>query len=296
MNLNLPRKKIILLSGGVVLSIVFFYSLFLSAPKDFAEGSILSIDPGTSLRATSLKLKNEQLIRSRIFFESFIIFFAGEEHVISSDYYFEKKLPVYEIARRIAKGKSQLAPIKVTIPEGFNNSEVGSTFAEKLSNFSLQKFALLAKEKEGYLFPDTYFFFFRATEEDVLKLMSSNFETKLAPLQPEITATGKTEKSIIIMASIIEREAKGDDRAVISGILWKRLALGRALEVDAAPETYKTKGLPERPIANPGLVAIKAAIHPENSPYLYYLHDSNGIIHFARNFEEHKANKLKYLK
>ena len=67
------------------------------------------------------------------------------------------------------------------------------------------------------------------------------------------------------------------------------------LQVDAAPETYKTKGLPTNPICNPGLKAIEAAIHPLNSTYLYYLHDKNGIIHYAKTFAEHKQNKIKYL-
>ena len=99
------------------------------------------------------------------------------------------------------------------------------------------------------------------------------------------------------MASIIEREAKGDsDRGYISGILWNRINKNMPLQVDAALKTYKTKGLPEQPICNPGLEAIKAAIHPVLSNYLYYLHDKNGVIHYAKTFEEHKKNKLKYLK
>jgi UPF0755 protein len=99
------------------------------------------------------------------------------------------------------------------------------------------------------------------------------------------------------MASLVEEEAKGDeDREYISGILWKRLSINMPLQVDAAPSTYEKRGLPENPITNPGLEAIQAAIHPKNSPYLYYLHDKEGNIHYARNFEEHKANKLKYLK
>ena len=68
------------------------------------------------------------------------------------------------------------------------------------------------------------------------------------------------------------------------------------LQVDAALETYKTKGLPKNPICNPGLDSIRAAIHPEKSNYLYYLHDKDGVIHYATTFAEHKANKLKYLK
>ena len=288
--------KVFLISTGAVFLIVAFNFLFLSAPKAFSEEKILSIEPGMSLRAVSLKLKDEGFIRSRIFFEAFVIVFAGERHAVSTDYFFEKKLPVYEVARRVALGKSSLAPIKLTIPEGFNNEEIASVAASKLPNFDKEKFLVLVKDKAGYLFPDTYFFIFRATADDVIKVMEKNYESKIVSLRPEILSSGKSEKSIIIMASIIEKEAKGDDRTVISGILWKRLSLGRALEVDAAPETYKAKGLPPAPIANPGLAAIRAAIHPESSPYLYYLHDADGNIHYARNFEGHKANRAKYLK
>jgi UPF0755 protein len=109
--------------------------------------------------------------------------------------------------------------------------------------------------------------------------------------------SGKSEKEIMVMASIVEREAKGNgDRDFISGILWKRLAIGMPLQADAAPVTYKTKGLPENPIANPGIESIKASIYPKNSSYLYYLHDPNGFIHYAKNFKDHVSNKLKYLK
>lgn len=69
-----------------------------------------------------------------------------------------------------------------------------------------------------------------------------------------------------------------------------------ALQVDAAPVTYKVKELPKSPIGNPGLLSIKAAIFPKPSPYLYYLHDKNGDIHYAKNFSEHQINIKKYLK
>ncbi len=131
--------------------------------------------------------------------------------------------------------------------------------------------------------------------------MSENFNKKISSILPEISkmekSTGRTEQDILIMASLVERESKGDiDRAVISGILWKRIKLGMPLQVDAALETYKIKGLPKKPIANPGLEAIRAALYPKNSPYLYYLHDKNSVIHYARTFTEHRQNILKYLK
>lgn len=281
--------------GGVVLGL-FFYFLFFSAPIRFPQGIIIPIEQGSSLRSVSLELKNAHIIRSRIIFEAFVIAYSGERHVVSSDYLFEKSLPVFEVARRIANGESHLAAVKVTIPEGYTISDITDTVSSKLLNFDKNKFISGASGKEGYLFPDTYFFLTKTTPEEVLKYMTDNFEKKIKPLRPEMLALGKAEKDIIIMASIIEKEAKEDDREIISGILWKRLSLSRALEVDAAPETYQSRGLPKNPICNPGLEAIRAAMYPANSPYLYYLHDSEGGVHYAKTFEEHKQNKLKYLK
>ena len=128
-------------------------------------------------------------------------------------------------------------------------------------------------------------------------MSNNNYERKILPLRSKIISIGKTENEIITMASLIEEESKGDiDRKLISGILWKRLSIGMPLQVDAEPSTYKTKGLPKYPISNPGIKSIEAAIYPEISNYLYYLHDKEGNIHFAKTFVEHKINKLKYLK
>jgi len=290
-------KKIVFYIVGVLFLGLFIYFSLFNVPRKFPEGAIVAIEPGASLRNTSLQLKNKDIIRSRTIFEALVILYSGDRYIISTDYLFEKPASVFEVARRVSKGESRLAAIKITIPEGFDISDIANTVSLKLLNFDKNKFLLEAQDKEGYLFPDTYFFLTRATHVDVLKYMTANFEKKIAPLRAEILTTGRTEEDIIIMASIVEKEAKGDaDRATIAGILWKRISLGRALEVDAAPVTYKEKGLPKNPICNPGLEAIKATIYPEASPYLYYLHDKEGNIHYAKNFEEHKKNKFKYLR
>lgn len=299
-SLNFFKRKVVFYVLGVIVILIFLHFLFLSAPADFPAGSIISIEQGMNLRNVSQKLKEEHIIRSRILFEAFIIIYGGEKHLVSSDYLLENKLPVYELARRLERGESHLAPVKVIIPEGFDIAEIAEAFSLRLTNFNKSNFFFKTEGKEGYLFPDTYFFLTRADEEDVIKSMSFNFEKRIKPLRSEILKSGKKEQDIITMASIIEREAKGelgkDDRSVISGILWKRISIGMPLQADAAPETYETRGLPKSPISNPGLLAIKAAIYPVTSPYLYYLHDKEGNIHYAKNFEEHKLNKFKYLK
>ncbi|KKS24420.1 MAG: Aminodeoxychorismate lyase [Candidatus Nomurabacteria bacterium GW2011_GWC2_41_8] len=290
-------RKIIFCFLGVFLFFILVYIFTISAPKNFPKGVIFNIEQGASLRSVSFNLKKTNIIRSRILFEAFVIIYGGDKHVISADYLFENKIPVFEAARRISRGERHLAPVKITIPEGFTTEDIASACISKLPYFDKEKFLLSAKGSEGYLFPDTYFFFTTADERDVIKSLTDNFQKKVSFLDKDIIQNGKSREDIIIMASIIEREAKGDiDRGVISGILWKRIKIGMPLQADAAPGTYKTKGLPKSPISNPGLEAIKAAIYPQNSPYLYYLHDKNGIIHYAKNFTEHMKNISKYLK
>ncbi|MEK7104683.1 MAG: endolytic transglycosylase MltG [Patescibacteria group bacterium] len=294
--LNFSSPKTVYIIGVIVLFLLVF-SLFFNAPNNFPIGTIVNIKEGSSLRYISKNLEENHIIRSRVLFETFVIIFRGEKHLAVGDYLFESKLPVFEVARRISKGERHLAPVKVTIPEGFNVSDIAKAFASKLSNFDANKFLLKATEKEGYLFPDTYFFLTTDNEQDVLLLMSDNFEKKILPIRPQIISSGKSEKDIIIMASLIEKESKGDiDRGFISGILWKRLVMGMPLQVDADISTYKTKGLPKDPISNPGLKAIEAAIYPKVSSYLYYLHDKDGNIHYAKTFAEHLLNKKMYLK
>ena len=207
-------------------------------------------------------------------------------------------------------GGSEPEEVLITIPEGYTVRQMGELF-EKVGLFLKEEFLVLAQKEEGYLFPDTYRFFRKTTPEKVIEKMKKNFEEKIKDLS--------VNRDTIIMASIIEKEIHDtEDRKVVSGILWRRIkeeiglqvdaslnyVLGKTsaeltaddLKIDSPYNTYKYRGLPVGPIANPGLDAILAAINPTESPYLFYLSDKDGVTHFARNFEEHKANKLRYLR
>jgi UPF0755 protein len=126
--------------------------------------------------------------------------------------------------------------------------------------------------------------------------MRDNFDTKISGLSEDIIASGHSISDIIIMASIIEKEARtNEDRHIVSGILWNRIKIGMALQVDAAPETYKHTGFPPTPIYNPGLDSIEAALHPTKTNYLYYLTGKDGLMHYATTFAGHQTNLKKYL-
>jgi len=106
-----------------------------------------------------------------------------------------------------------------------------------------------------------------------------------------------TTHQVIVMASLLEKELKTkEDREIASGILWKRIKIGMPLQVDVDMWTYKNTGLPAKPICNPGLDSIKAALYPEDSPYWYYLSTPDGKIIFSKTLEEHNIAKAKYLK
>jgi UPF0755 protein len=173
---------------------------------------------------------------------------------------------------------------------------------------------------EGFLFPETY-----SIPEDggnareVAEIMLTQFGKELTPdLRSEIKASGRTIYQTVTVASLVEEEVKTEpDRKLVAGIIYRRLAEDIRLDIDATVRyaldkptgalsqsdldsndpynTRKVKGLPPGPIANPGIVSIRAAIEPTDSDWLFYLNGSDGTTHFAKTNDEHEANKAKYL-
>jgi len=174
---------------------------------------------------------------------------------------------------------------------------------------------------EGYLFPETYYI---DVEEFVpkffLERMLTTFRRRVLETFPQKFPDPKRSlHQIVTIASLIEEEALTDEeRPMVSGILWKRFEAELGLGVDATVRyildkptgaittadlnfnspynTRKFKGLPPGPIASPGEASIRAALFPKESDYWYYLHGSDGEIHYAVTNEEHNVNKFKYIK
>ncbi len=153
------QNKNLLYFLGALFFLLFIIYLFFSIPRDFPTGEIFKVEQGDTLRNVSLNLKQTHLIRSRLAFEAFVILYGGEKHLVFADYLFESKLPVWQIAKRISKGEHRLPPVSVTIPEGFDDKQIADLFVSKLENFNKNKFLDKAKNFQGRLFPDTYFFF-----------------------------------------------------------------------------------------------------------------------------------------
>lgn len=173
---------------------------------------------------------------------------------------------------------------------------------------------------EGYLFPDTYRIFNDSTVDDIIIKMLSNLDNKLTlEMREDIKKQGKSIFDIITMASLLEKEGQTEkDLKIISGIFWNRINEGMPLQsdatlsyiygdkkaahsieetkVDSSYNSYLILGLPPGPISNPGIKAIKAAIYPEDTDYLFFLHrQKDGKTFFSKTYEGHLKNKAKYL-
>jgi UPF0755 protein len=309
-----PLKKIVF--GFLILIFTIFCWQTIASPSHFPLNNIVSIRPGAGLLEVSDTLKKDNVVRSPFWFRTSAILLGGERGLQAGDYYFPRKENVLHVAWRIVHGDKKLETVKVTIPEGFTNNQIGDLFEKKFPRFN--KIDFLKNAEEGYLFPDTYFLEITTSASSSIKILNDNFKLKLTPYEPQIASSTHKFGEIIKIASILESEAQTqEDREIISGILWKRLKLNMPLQVDASLKyvlnktsaeltksdleikspynLYINTGLPPTPISNPGIIAIEAALHPTTTKYLYFLTDNDQKMHYAETFVEHKKNISKYL-
>ena len=311
--------------GWITISVLFAivvaiqaYFLWFTPPKAFPVHTIIDVPEGITLDQAVRHLEKENLVRSSLLTRFFILVLDDESSVRAGDYYFEEPLNSWDMAKRIVAGDFGLTPIKVTIPEGATTYQIADILEERLGRFDAVTFLARTKDKEGYLFPDTYYFMPNATIEEVVETMEETFTERIAELQNRIEAFGRPLDEVITMASLLEKEARTlESRRTIAGILWNRLSIDMPLQVDAvfgyiagtetfhpnysdleveSPyNTYKNKGLPPGPIANPGLRSIEAAVTPINSDYIFYLTGRDGNMYYSETYAEHLRNKQLYL-
>lgn len=316
--LRIHRFKASVLMGGLVLLFVLSFISFLATPpKAFLSPTFFTIEEGSTLTSITSELKEKNYIRSEFLFKVIVRgIYSGGNNAVAGEYNFDKPISAFSMARRIISGDFDLTPVRVTVPEGLNKFELAELLKTRLPQFDTETFIALAPE--GYLFPDTYFFPPNVKAEKVIKTMRDNFDEKIASIEESIEKSGRSFEDVIKMASIIETEArKFETRQIISDILWRRIDTDMPLQVDVSFKyvngkttfdlslddlaidspynSYKHKGLPPTPIANPGMDSILAAISPKNTKYLFFLSDHYGNMHYAVTFDEHKRNKALHL-
>ncbi len=299
---------------------VAVYVTTLSAPSLFPQGSMLAIANGQSLSAIAQTLQEHHLIRSSFWFTNAVLILGREHGVHEGTYYFPNKENVFMVAWRLTHADYQTNQVKTIIPNDATVSDIALVMQKNYPSFDTAQFLLLAQSKEGYLFPDTYYFGTDPSAPSVVTAMIDNFQRKIstASVSAALSQFNKPLSEVLTMASIVEREAlTAQDQRIVAGILWKRLALHMPLDVDAtlyyltgrtsaqltkadlastSPyNTYTHVGLPPTPIGNPSLRAIMNTVTPITTNYLYFLSDATGAMHYAATLSEQHANQTKYL-
>jgi UPF0755 protein len=308
--------------------VTFFYQFFKLPVERISETVGFKITPGMSLSAIADSLEKRGLIEDAELFV-FWITSLGKDRSIKAGYF---EIPINLNYAQLATYLTEARPkeIKITIIEGSTVKEIATLFAEKLdidaptfislaydSHF-IRYLGLEVESLEGYLLPDTYYFYWGMEEKRIIKfLVERCLEIFNPAVRAQIDSMNMTIHNILTMASIIEGETIIDsERAVVASVYYNRLRrriklqadptiqyiipdgprrlLIKDLEIDSPYNTYVYYGLPPGPINNPGKASIIAAIYPEKTDYLYFVAKGDGSHTFSKTLADHNRAKADF--
>lgn len=337
---------IIFLIGSVVAVGYFWYKGQLDEPaSDSSQLVEVEIEQGESVQDIAVKLQTAGVIKSSDVFYLYVKLENLGSTIQAGKFKLPQNLTVKEVVQVIQKAAGN--DIWITIPEGLRYDQIadlldeaflqeeGTTFVkedfldivENPDDYSFDieilEYKPEGKGLEGFLFPDTYNVKKDISSMEIVNLLVKTLEKKL--VENNVTISSHKTLSayeVIILASIIEREALGDEEMyMVSDILQKRLngeldgvkllqadatllyelkdweavITNELKEKDSPYNTYKKTGLPPTAICNPGLVSIQSVMNPKDNDYFYYLHDPEGQIHYSKTLDEHENNRRCYI-
>ncbi len=278
----------------------------------------IEVYPNMSAKQVGKILKKEKLILDEELFRWMIYFTMSEKKIKPGYYELSFSFTTLPIIYKLTRGTKL---IKVTIPEGFTVQQIATRLYEKgIISDPIELITYVkTKNLEGYLFPETYFFDYRQNVRTVVERMLKEFyKNYTEEFNKRAYELKFTTHQVVILASIIEKEAKTyDEKRIVSGVFHNRLkknwylescatvryALNKFkepltykdLEVNSPYNTYKRLGLPPNPICNPGLDSIKAVLYPENTDNMFFFTADNNTHIFSRYYNQH-LQKQKYIK
>ena len=300
--------------------------LALNKPEKTATITITNDD---SFGDVAEKLKDEGLIEYKFLFNLFATFTRSKDDVVAGTFTLNTDMDYRALLSGMSANSATRATVTVTIPEGYTVDQIFTLLEEKgvASVEDLQDMAAnhdyafsFLQDLElgdyhrlkGYLYPDTYEFTTPQNPLYVINKMLVRFDEQFTDaMRQEVADSGRTIHEIITIASMIEKETDGNDRADIASVIYNRLnnpsgGTQGYLQIDAtlayinggkvpteadksidSPyNTYLYKGLPAGPISNPGLESIKAAMNPNSTSYYYYALGDDGVHHFFKTRRE----------
>ena len=330
---TIGKAAIVLLIGGTALFFLAAKTVtFLFVPPVTRDAErtpvVVDIPNGATLREAAGQLRRNKLITSSGMFVAIGKLVGLERRVIPGEYAFHPQMRPLEILYMMKEGR--VLQYEVTIPEGYSLAQIARTmemkklvpadeFIRRATDVEfIRSLGYDAGSLEGYLYPESHFFTKRTGVDGILKALVRRFESVYSPeLKSRAAAIGMTQNQVVTLASIIEKESSSDaERPLVSSVFHNRLRRGIPLQSDptviyAIPNfngnltrknlmlkspynTYRVRGLPPGPIANPGKASLLAALYPATSEYLYFVSKKDGTHFFSKSLSEHNKAVQKY--
>ncbi len=322
------RLLLFLALTGIVLVLIgltWVYHEFNSIPQDItARTARFEVMEGQNVSQIVEALAAQELItRKWTFLLGYRLFYSGTI-LKAGEYQLEVPLSPRQLLHILSQGKILLHPM--TIPEGLTQREIARHLAE---HYNLDADALLAifaetslihstdalaRDLEGYLFPETYHFPKDTSPQRMVEAIVDQFQQVFNEAwRGRADELGMSIRDVVILASLVEKEtSRAEERELVSAVFHNRLRIGmklgcdptivyvlkntgeytgrlryKDLKLDDPYNTYLYPGLPPGPIANPGKAALYAALYPADVDYLYFVSRNDGSHHFSRTYREH---------
>lgn len=330
MNMSfLYRSKKFLIPPLIIVLLGFAFFWYATKPTgDDGAAKTVDIPSGSSLFEITEILKDAGLVHNRPFFWALVVGKGAARNIKAGEYEFSLRLSPSEIINKLVRGERKY--YNVLIPEDINAREIAQRLMfYKLVNendflelFADQSFiaslGIRADSLEGYLFPSTYRLDRSMTTREIIRMMVNKFWKEITPdIRLQAEKRGLTIHQLLTLASIIGKESMASsEKPLISAVFHNRIKIGMKLQsdptaiyglkedvktvlskhlrLDTPYNTYRIKGLPPGPIANPGIDSIKAALNPAKVGYLYFVSKNDGTHYFSNDLASHTKAVAQY--
>jgi UPF0755 protein len=325
------RKDIIVIvsSFAFILALLLF-TFFSPNYYDETKPVIIDVPKGATLTQIIDSLYEKKVIPNKVNIKIAAFIYGADKKIKAGRYFIPNGLNYFKLIDLLT-GRMPIDQISVTIPEGIWQFDLAGILKEKLGIDSIRVIELSRSKSfiyslglntnnlEGYLLPETYYFYPHSTAEEILRKLKNEMDKIFTPqIEKRMKELKMTRHQILTLASIIEAESNiFSEYKIISGVYHNRLKRGMALQADPTVQylirerkkkkvywkdlninsrynTYKHPGLPPGPINNPGKDAIMAALYPDKNNYLYFVADGTGGHSYSKSYTEHSENVTRY--
>ncbi|MBX2996242.1 MAG: endolytic transglycosylase MltG [Bdellovibrionaceae bacterium] len=320
---------IVLIFVTVTGAAAWLWTSFVQSPASKRDLDVVyEVVPGRTFSAVAKDLEEREVIRNAALFSIFARIRGEANKMKAGEYLFRLNMTPAEVLSVLLSGKSVGRNFTVSeglnifeIADLVERAGLGAK-GEFLKLARDPKFAesvlgVKAGSLEGYLFPETYQITKYSTVRDLIQAMVAKFHDAYRPLDAQAQSLGWTRHQVVTLASIIEKETGApEERPLISSVFHNRLRKGMLLQTDPTVlyakarkagtmieisitradlrmeddyNTYFRKGLPPGPIANPGAEALRAALNPQASEFLFFVSQNDGTHIFSKEYKDHQA-------